>query len=28
VIDCSAGLQKTGVHNRAMGPPRRLACVH
>jgi hypothetical protein len=27
VIDCSAGLQKTGVHNRAMGPPRRLACV-
>lgn len=27
VINCSAGLQKTGVHNRAMGPPRRLACV-
>ncbi len=28
VIDCSASLQSTGGHSRAMGPPRRLACVH
>jgi superoxide dismutase, Fe-Mn family len=28
VTDCSANLRKTGRHSRAIGPPRRLACVY